>query len=487
MTIVATVALAIIMASLAAPRSGYRARPNIVLITVDTLRPDHLSCYGYEAITTPAIDRLADQGALFEQAFSDVTWTTPEMASVMTGMYAPRHGLHSSYQRLSRNARTLAEYLRADGFETTAIVGSFPLDSIFGLDQGFRTYDDTFTTPLSIDPEHPPPPDSIVEPVTSRFSDNRDEMADFLLDKAAHDAYRPDDQVTDTTLRWLSSHRHEPFFLWVHYFGPHEKPQETADFVETQRRQLADYDRDIVTSDREVGRLLAAMEVAGLFERTAIILHADHGQSLNEHDYFGHGRYVFDDGQRVPLIIRPPGGLSPGRRITRMVRNLDIMPTVLAFASIAPEGTIDGTNLLGALRGESIPGPEETYVETYLSANHVFSDVIDITADTRLGFRRIGFRTARWKLVINDPIPFADMQDPDPVPTELHQRYYTEQLYDLRNDPGELHNVLAEHRDVADALRKRVWQVQPRSEGDLSVVPVNEAVRERLTRLGYVD
>jgi hypothetical protein len=110
----------------------------------DVLRPDHLSCYGYEAIATPAIDHLADQGVLFEHAFADVTWTTPSMASVMTGLYAPHHGLQTSYQRLSPRVKTLAEYLRGNGFETGAIIGSFPLDAIFGLNQRFLSDPDTF-------------------------------------------------------------------------------------------------------------------------------------------------------------------------------------------------------------------------------------------------------------------------------------------------------------------------------------------------------
>jgi arylsulfatase A-like enzyme len=486
-TILGLFALAIAIASFTTALYDYRARPNIVLITIDTLRPDHLSCYGYEAIATPAIDRFADHGVLFEHAYADVTWTTPSMASVMTGLYAPHHGLQTSYQRLSPDLKTVAEYLRASGFETAAIIGSFPLDAIFGLNQGFRTYDDTFTAPLSIDPNNPPAPGSVVETVPSYFSPDREKMGEFLKQKVTHDAYRPDDQVTDAALRWLRDHRHEPFFLWVHYFGPHERPQATSDFFEERRLQLAAYDPDIVTADREVGRFLAEIDASALTNRTAIILHADHGQSLNKHDYFGHGRYVFDDAQRVPLIIRPPQGLPQGLRVGHLVRNLDIMPTVLALEHIAPDGALDGTSLVRAMQGEALPAPEETYVETYLSANRLFADVIDPDTDTRLGFRRVGFRTPQWKFVINDPVPFGDMENPPPVSNELHQLYYSEELYDLTNDPDELKNVLALHTDVADALRKRVWETQPRSKDSPGSPPIDPATRERLKSLGYVD
>src|SRR5204863_6710478 len=147
-TFPAALALVAVLISLATVVGGPPRRANIVLITVDTLRPDHLSCYGYGAIVTPAIDRLAGEGVLFENAFTDVTWTTPAMASVMTGLYAPHHGLRNSGQRLGPDARTLAEVLAAKGVATAAIVASYPLDSIYGLDQGFELYDDEFTLPI---------------------------------------------------------------------------------------------------------------------------------------------------------------------------------------------------------------------------------------------------------------------------------------------------------------------------------------------------
>ncbi len=484
----ALAALVVLLVLFPALQAGrHPVRPNIVLITIDTLRPDHLSCYGYRAIATPAIDRLAGEGVLFEHAYSDVTWTTPSMASVMTGLYAPHHGLRSSYERLSPEMKTAAEYLRGQGFETAAIVGSFPLDAIFGLNQGFATYDDRFTTPLMFDPAHPAPPGSVIEHVPSRFSSDRDAMGAFIIRKVAHDAYRPDDQVTDAAMRWLADHRHEPFFLWVHYFGPHEKPQGGDDLFEERRRQLAAYDPDIVTADREVGRLLAALDAGGRSQHTAVILHADHGQSLLEHNYFGHGRFVFDTTQHVPLILRPPQALPRPVRIERMVRNLDIMPTVLALAHLGPDQPLDGSSLLPAARGRSLQGPQETYVETYLSSNRLFADIIDPANDTRLGFRRLGFRTPRWKFVIDDPVPLGDVQNPPPVPEELHRQYYSEELYDLQADPGETRDVAAEHPDVAADLRKRIWRMQPRTKDTSRAVPIEPSTRERLKSLGYVD
>jgi arylsulfatase A-like enzyme len=487
-TVLAALALALVLAPLVTIGRSPTRRPNVVLITIDTLRPDHLSCYGYGEIATPAIDRLAAEGALFENAFADVTWTTPSMASVMTGLYAPHHGLRTSYQRLSPERTTLAEYLRSRGFETAAIIGSFPLDAIFGLNQGFRTYDDRFTAPLMVDPSHPPAPGSVIEHVPSRFTEDPTEMNNFITNKVAHDAYRPDDQVTDAAIEWLAGRDHEPFFLWVHYFGPHEKPQGLDDYFEERKIQLAAYDPDIVVADREVGRFLAALEASGVADRTAVILHADHGQSLLEHDYFGHGRYVFDTTQRVPLIIRPPQALAHPLRVAHMARNVDIMPTVIELLGLVPDEGLDGISLAATLRGAPLTGPEEAYVETYLSSNRLFADIVDPTQGTLLGMRRVGFRTERWKFIINDPVPFGDVADPDPVDPEMHRRYYSEALYDLASDPGETRNVEGDHPDVVQALRKRVWLAQPKAaDADKSAVPIAPSTRERLKSLGYVD
>ncbi len=466
---------------------GIHSKPNFVLITVDTLRPDHLSCYGYDKIATPAIDQLASHGILFEQAYADVTWTTSSMASVMTGLYATKHGVQTSYQRLSSNAHTLAEYLQRAGFYTSAIVGSFPLDPIFGLSQGFDTYDATFTRPMVLDPDRPSP-DEPVRSVPSRFSDDPTEMNAFLLDKSSHDAYRSDDQVTDAALAWLhTSRRREPFFLWVHYFGPHEKPQGQSDLKEEIARQLAEYDPDIVTVDREVGRLVEGLAARGDLSRTVIILHADHGQSLNDHQYFGHGRHVYDSTEHIPLIVRPAGGIPAPIRVNRMVRNVDIMPTILALAGITAESAADGRSLTAELSGARSEAPEGTYVETYLSANRLFAEVIDYRTDLKLGMRRLGFRTPRWKYIINDPIPFADVADPAPVSEEMHRRYYSEELYDLEQDPNELTNVLASHQDLAAQFRQRVWDEQRSRGNSVEKIPVGGETRERLKSLGYVD
>jgi arylsulfatase A-like enzyme len=457
---------------------------NVILITVDTLRPDRLSAYGYEKHRTPNFDRLAREGALFENAFCDVTWTTPSMASVMTGRYPTVHRIQSSFQRLSPEAITLAEVLLESGFHTAAIMGSFPLHSVFGLNQGFQTYDDTFSKPLILPASGTPPVETERGNQPTPRPDDQAEMVAFIMDKALNDAYRPDDQVSDRVIRWLREERQEPFFLWVHYFGPHEKPQPTEDLVEVVRLQVEQYDPDVVFADEQVGRVLAVLDELRLTDSTAVIVHADHGQSLMEHHQFGHGRNLYDPNQRIPMLMRLPGVIPKGQRVTRTVRNVDILPTVLDLTHVRTNIPLDGVSLLPIIAGKNVGGGEEAYAETYLPALRMFSDSID--ESTQLGFRRLGIRTPEWKFIVNDPHEFMDVGDQAPLSEATRQSHYSEQLFDLRYDPGEERDVVNEHRDVAQHLRNRVMAYQNMSGPRSETMPLNAADRERLRSLGYL-
>jgi arylsulfatase A-like enzyme len=451
-------------------------RPNVILITIDTLRADRLSVYGYAKHRTPNFDRLAQEGVLFENAFCDVTWTTPSMASVMTGRYATVHGLRSSFQRLSADATTLAKLLRAHGVHTAAIVASYALAAVFGLDNGFSLYDEEFTQRM-IDPH------AVAMPARPG---GVNEVRQSLAYRAAHHAYRTDSELSDRAERWLRGKPDEPFFLWLHYFGPHEKPQPTDDIFEQVRLQREQYDGDVLEADAQVGRVLKALDDLGLTARTAVVLHADHGQSLTEHEYFGHGKYLYDPVQHVPLLMRLPGGLRAGVRVQRLVRNIDLFPTILDVAQVKLTVPVDGGSLLPLIAGKGNGEPEETYVETYLSANRLFADYIGPTNDIPLGFRRLGIRTPEWKFIVNDPIPLVDEDDPSPVTPEMRAQYYSQELYDLRADPGETRNVNDAHRDVAAAFWNKLMDYQTRRGPGSEKMQLDDASRERLRSLGYL-
>lgn len=472
------------LVALGAAAAWWHLRPhrtNVILITIDTMRPDRISAYGYHKHQTPVLDRLAAEGTLFENAFCDVTWTTPSMASVMTGTYATRHGFRSSFQTLKSDAATMAEILRDHGMHTAAIIASYPLHSIFGLNQGFDLYDETFNSPLSFQEDVQFGPVQAPPPVETPPSDDTQAMRWFLWEKSQRDAYRSDPDVSDRAIAWLRAERADPFFLWIHYFGPHEKPTGLVgdeNLAAERDLQLAAYDPDVVAVDGEIGRVLAALKSLGIDEDTAIVVHADHGQSLMEHDYFGHGRNVLDPTARIPLIVHAPGRVPAGRRDATLARNVDILPTLLELLGIPRPPGLDGRDLFGAV-GSADP---TAYIETYLSATWLFADE---KADHRIGFRRLGLRTARWKYVINDPVPFVDRPSP-PIDADTRRRFYFEELFDLAADPGETRNVIAEHHDVASTMRNEIMRLHRTATTGTEVMPLDDETREKLKALGYL-
>lgn len=462
-------------------------RTNVILITIDTMRPDRISAYGYRNHETPVLDRLAAEGTLFENAFCDVTWTTPSMVSVMTGTYATRHGFRSSFQTLTRDAVTMADVLHDRGMHTAAIIASYPLHSIFGLNQGFDLYDESFNSPLALKEEVQFGPLPASSPVPAPPSNDAAAVRWFLMEKAEHDAYRRDPEVSDRAIAWLRSERADPFFLWIHYFGPHEKPtgligleNQAAD----RELQIAAYDPDVVEVDTQIGRVLATVRELGLDANTAVVVHADHAQSIREHDYFGHGRNVFDPTAHIPLIMRLPGRIPAGRRDGTLARNVDILPTLLELLGVPRPPRLDGRDLFG-----SVPSADPSvYIETYLSATRLFADVIDPQTDTRLGYRRLAVRTERWKYVINDPIPFVDSVDPSPAPIDepTRQKFYSAALYDLRADPGERRNVITEHADVVKTLHEELFRLHATPPTGAVAMPMGDETREKLKALGYL-
>jgi arylsulfatase A-like enzyme len=457
---------------------------NVVLITVDTLRADRLSCYQPKGNPTPHIDRLAAEGVLFANAFCDVTWTTPSMSSVMTGTYATRHGMRSTYQQLDPANVTLAEELKRHGYHTAAIIGSFPLAASFGLDQGFDTYDDHFTAPILTGGDAP------VAHVPNQFSTNIDEQRLFQWVKAQADAYRPDNEVSDAAIAWLRGQHPSPFFLWVHYFGPHELGDMRLSREEQDARTVAVYDEDVRRSDREVGRFLDAMRELGLDRHTLTILHADHGQSLGEHLYVGHGKNLYNPTLRIPLMMRLPGIMPAGAHIVTMARNIDIMPTVLEAVGITPSVPIDGTSLQRLWNAPDRQPVPELYCETYLPATDAFAEEVDDGKGgiVRVGFRRRGLFRDNWKLIVNEPWPLLDYAHPPPIPAEITGRLSGEELYTLPTNPLEMRNGLVKDRpDVVRELRAKIDAYNATAAHGGAHHELDEAAKQRLRSLGYLQ
>ncbi len=457
---------------------------NVLLVTVDTLRPDRLSCYGYKGRATPNIDRLAAAGVLFENAYCDVPWTTPSMASVHTGLYAIHHGLKSSFQQLDDANVTLAEVLKSKGYTTAAFIGSFPVDSSFKFNQGFDVFDEEFDTPSVVDQDGKPK-----ERIRPEFHESLEDQRLFQFRKAHADAFREDTKVSDASIEWLKQKPKRPFFLWVHYFGPHERHDARLSFMDANAKMVDEYDPLLAKSDVAVGRLLDALAEFGLDANTLVILHADHGQSLGEQYYFGHGVFLYDATLRIPLLIRFPGQIDAGTRVSTMARNVDILPTVLELAGYgAPDG-LDGRSLVAALRGRDNTNDRVAmYCETYLSATEGFAEEVRVDGKPlRVGFVRRGVRTPDWLYVVNEPAPFIDYSNPPPVPASVVSGYRKEELFDMRNDPAQAANIIGNQPAAAAGLRRKLAAYLETSRPPSAHRELDAAAKERLRSLGYME
>ncbi len=486
--------IALCAAALAAIACGAAPEPpNVLLVTIDTLRPDRLSAYGYARRDTPHIDAFAAEGALFEHALTDTPWTTASMSTVMTGTWPTIHGFKSTnVNRLALENVTLAELLRDAGFATEAVIGSFPLDAIYQLDQGFDRYDDAFTTPILVHPNH-----EKVEPLRSVFLESPEQQRMFVLSKSLNDSRREDAEVTDTAIERLRALADRPFFLWVHYFGPHDKPDWNIPEPLRDRRRLQAYDPDVAVTDREVGRLLAALDELGLSGSTLVVFHADHGESLGEQGFVGHGQLLNEATMRIPLIVRWPGVIEAGARVESLVRNVDIFPTVLEAVGVESAVAPSGRSLLPLVRSSILPTaseePRVAYLESYYGAHTAFAMPVTLPdgSPAKVGIIRRGVRTQDWKLVRTEPYPLLDVSagsQPE-VPAALRDALRVEQLYAVSADGGDSRDVIDQHPEVAAALRA---ELERHLEPERGVVAsqrmhVDEETKLRLEALGYGD
>ena len=308
-----------------APLDERTADQNVLLVTIDTLRADALGSYGGPA-ATPNLDRLAAAGARFEFAHAHAVVTLPSHASILTGVYPFEHGIHDNAgYRLPDDSLTLAAMLRAEGFATGAFVGAFPLDSRFGLDNGFDVYDDRFG--------------------------HAEGPSDFTI------AERPAETVVAAARTWIESQRGR-WFAWVHLFDPHAVYRPPPPF--DARYAASPYHGEVAYTDHALGPLLATARAAG--ERpTLVVVTADHGEALGEHGERTHGLFAYESTLRVPLIVAQIGGTAPtgaeaeGVVSADPVRHVDIVPSVLDALALPAPPALPGRSLLEAAPSDAEP------------------------------------------------------------------------------------------------------------------------------------
>lgn len=473
-----------------APRS---ARPNLLLITVDTLRADHVGCYGSREVRTPHIDALAAEGALWEHAISPIPTTNPAHSSLFTGLYPGNHGvINNAPYAFFPGVLTLPELCEQSGYSTVAFVSGYTLKrDLSRLFRRFQVYDDVFGFLRWVPSEWRDTSLPILAKRLAPAFGLRLRLLDERFDRRA-------DDLVDAVLDWLARNGDGPFCLWLHFYDPHMPYDPPAPFdgmygeapgadyepnwydFDPDRRERAVlggqalerfrdlYAGEVSFVDEQLGRLFAALRADGLWERTAILLTSDHGESLGEHDYyFDHSYFLYDTCLRVPLIARFPdvlGGLGRGVRIPEQVQLVDVLPTLTEALGLESLEGLDGVSLLPRLRGA--PAPSET--APALSVTYEFR----ITHQKRL----LSVRTDRHKYVRT-----SYQWD------EFVRRPEREELYDLTVDPDELQDLAPSAPELVARFRelsRAEWERWGHELGKVDA-ELTDRDRERLRALGY--
>ena len=357
---------------------------NILLISIDTCRADYLSCYGYPRKTTPNIDAVGEQGVLFENVTTPYPMTLPAHSSMLTGTIPPYHGVHKNLGYILNDSNiTLAEILNDNGFTTAAVIGSFVLDSKFGLDQGFETYDDSFDE----------------DRVSMGFAERRAE------------------EVTRHAGLWLQEYPDKPFFLFLHYYDPHLAYDPPEPFKSTFADNL--YAGEIAYVDYYIGEIIKKLKSLDLYDSTLIIVTSDHGEGLKQHGEVIHGYFIYQSTVRVPMVIKVPGGLK-NKRIKDDVGLIDIVPTVCSMLGIVHPESVRGHDLSGYLLNDdySAKNDRNFYCETLLPMEYNCNPLIGVISN-----RYKYIQTTRPELydLSTDPGELNDLIDRQPQRARIMQ------------------------------------------------------------------
>jgi len=310
------------------PASADPSRPNLLVVTIDTLRPDRLSCYNPDLVKTATIDALAGRGVLFRRAFAHTPTTLPSHTNIFLGVTPLQHGVHDNANFVvGEKFLTLAEHLKSQGYATGAFVGAFPLDSRFGLTQGFDVYDDNYGTRGA-----------------SEFS--------YVERKAG--------EVVEKALAWLGEQK-SPWFLWVHCFDPHQRYEPPEPFL--SRFKDNPYNGEVAYVDFALGNLFEGLRQKGWEDRTVVVLTGDHGESLGEHGESTHGYFAYNSTLWVPLIIAA-SGIEPGE-CRETVCHIDIFPTVCDLLGVAKPRSLQGVSLVPAIKGKALASRDIYFESLY--------------------------------------------------------------------------------------------------------------------------
>ena len=333
-------------------KTGGTGIRGLVLISIDTCRADHLSCYGFTKKTTPHIDNIAAEGVLFENVVTPAPITLPAHVSLLTGVIPPSHGIHDNLNYyLPEEKLTLTEILKANGFATGAVVSAFVLDARFGLNQGFDSFQDDFVNTYN----------------TVSGSERRG------------------DETTEFALQWLRQHREGKFFLFIHYYDPHFPYNPPEPYASQYAHDP--YSGEIAFTDHCIGRVVETLKELDMYDSTLLIIAGDHGEMLGEHGEKEHLFFIYEAALKVPLLVKMPGASREPVRVKETVGLIDIVPTVCDLLNIDIPKPVQGISLEPYLKGKK-PSAKSRYfyiesmMPTYLKANPL-----------------LGVCTSQWKYI----------------------------------------------------------------------------------------
>jgi len=414
-----------------------QGRANLVLITLDTARADAFGVYGQTLPTSPAIDRMAREGVLFDDVTSASPSTLPSHATILTGLLPIAHGVRSNTGYvLSEQETTLAEILAGRGYVTAAEIAAPVIGRETGLAQGFAAYRE--------------PGDFDIERKQILLADVSSEEGRRRIEVHERDGA----DITRRGLEFVAEARKsgQPFFLWLHYFDPHVVYQARSGFHPDL--DASPYHEEIRYVDHQVGRILDALREGGLRERTLVVLTADHGEGLGEHDEQTHSFFVYDSTLRVPLVLWGPQSVPRGRRVKAPVRTADIVPTVLDWLRLPSPPGIQGRSLRPFVTGRTQPGPPAPgYAESI--------EPLALFGTSMLRSLRVG----PWK--------YIHKLEPE--------------LYRVDEDPGELRNRAADHPERLEEMRQRLVAFVREGGRDRQAREELDATRRaQLQALGYL-
>jgi len=461
MGITAAVAVVIVLALILLYRMPGRAaapRMHVLLITLDTTRADHLGCYGCDRSTSPNVDALAAECTQFDLAVVQAAVTPVSHASILTGLEPYHHGLRVMHglvaNRLPDDRKTLAEVWRALGGRTAAFVSAFPVTASFGLDQGFEHFDARFPR-----------------------ADGEGLIGDNGVVNTGG-SQRGADETTKAAIGWLDEHAgaEAPLFMWVHYFDPHDPllvpPQEFLDRFRSPSQERADvlrtvYDAEVLYMDHWLGRLLDAFKRQGMLDNTMVVVVADHGEGLGDHDWWTHG-ILYQEQIRVPLLIRIPG-VKGAARVGSLVRTIDLMPTVLDALGVVESDwpAMDGQSLVPVMRTGQTAEPLDAY-----------SDSVNMLVYGRPDEQgRQDHKLDKLYCVMNERHKLIYHQlKPDET-----------EFYDLQADPNELHNLAEAKPPAMETLLQQLMSLGALSDIEPGMTRTDLERLNKLRDLGYVQ